>query len=148
MPIFRQFIEWSVLNTGVILRERPRGKKIWTALKLKCTLAEQLAFLGSERQDEDRANSSEEEHSSEDNDDRVLLNPMRLQKHVCHVPEQRKKRGNCRVHRRRKTTRFFCKTCNRYMCLNVCWKNYHTKRKYIYDDPSCVGRVLHETAVD
>lgn len=32
MPIYRQFIEWTILNTGVIVRERPNGKRKWSGV--------------------------------------------------------------------------------------------------------------------
>lgn len=102
MPLFRQYLEWSVLNTGVILRERCRGKKIWSGIRLKLERAKQLAYLGrpvtTETRHTDPASSdiSEPENSPQ---------KARMSRNVVHVPGQLLKRKACCVHCQGKTTK-------------------------------------------
>lgn len=139
VPVFRQLLEWTVLNTGVILRQRPKGKLIWSALKLKVELATQLAHLGSDVSEETNRSSSD----ADDSNDRV-----RLQRHHCHVPVERRQRVVCRAHVQRKETRFFCSVCKKGLCLGKCWKLYHSKLNYLFDDTECKGKRIHEATID
>lgn len=136
------------MNTGVILRERKNGKKVWSAIKLKSTLAEQLAYLGKEDNADNEMIIPEDGTHGLDDGNRELKNPVRLQRSVCHTPIELQKRGNCRAHKQRKTTRYYCKGCKKYLCLDQCWENYHSKRHYIVDDINCTGTVLHQTSID
>lgn len=145
MPLFRQFLEWSILNTGVILRERPKGKKLWSAINLKLKLAEQLSFLGEETVEP--ANNitvgSDRESQPEDEPTKTCL-----RRDVLHVPDFLKRRRACRVHMQRKTTSLYCCTCNRALCSKECWIRYHSKINYLLNDNSCRGKILHRTARD
>lgn len=142
MPIFRQLVEWTVLNTGVILRERPKGKLKWSSLKLKVEIASELALLGSNKE------TSNSEEVSSGSEDWTISDKKRLQRHRCHVPCIRQKRVVCRAHMQRKMTRFFCAVCDRGLCLGVCWKLYHSRLNYLYNDETCSGRVIHYEPVD
>lgn len=152
MPVFRQMIEWSILNTGVVLRERPNGKKLWTGLNLKMALATDLAFLGKtvalpSTQLSPVLNASQDSIST-DEDDRYSLKKIRLQRNILHVPVERTNRLACRVHKQRKVTRFFCDTCKKPMCLGICWKRYHSKVNYLFDDMNCKGKLIENKTVD
>lgn len=139
VPVFRQLLEWAVLNTGVILRQRPKGKLEWSAINLKVELATQLSHLGSEISEEETG----DELSADEADGR-----SRLQRHVCHVPVMKKKRVVCRAHVQRKMTRYFCSTCNKGLCLGLCWKLYHTKVNYLFEDAACTGKRIHLQPID
>lgn len=158
MVAFRQFIEWSILNTGVILRNRPNGKKTWTGLNLNITLAKDL-FRLSELSESVEAVAPqpvpvelEDLVENSDNSDELenQFEPLkvRFDKSICHVPVERAIRRNCAAHRQRKNTRFYCVTCRKFLCLGMCWKLYHTKRNYLFDDPDSTAVVVHETPVD
>lgn len=149
MPLFRQYLEWSIVNTGVILRQRRDGKKIWSAINLKLKLAEQLSFLGKE--EEPSISELSEELSEDDGSDTNLdrhLNAIRLQRNILHTPGFIKRRLACRVHRQRKDTQLQCMTCKKPLCSSYCWKRYHSKVKYLYDDPGCRGKVIHNRNCD
>lgn len=149
MPVFRQMIEWSILNAGVEMRERPNGKKLWSGLNLKMSIAQDLAFLGKKTDPELPAALNLNDMDSDDNEgEPVVVHGVRLRKDICHIPEERSNRLVCRVHKQRKLTRFYCGTCKRAMCLGKCWRRYHTKKNYLFDDSSCSGKVIHSTIVD
>lgn len=149
MPLFRQMIEWSILNTGVELREQKDGKKIWSGLKLKISIAEDLAFLGKRLNAAETLPGAEEESDDSAEGPTVpVANAIRLRKDVCHVPEELKSRLVCRVHKQRKLTRYQCLTCKKAMCLGRCWRMYHTKAEYIFDDDNCSGKVIHLKSLD
>lgn len=142
MPLFRQFIEWSVLNTGVILREREKGKLLWTGINLKRTLAKELSILG-QMETVSRVDMKETDSETEHCETKI-----RLQKHLLHVPVIQKQRRACRVHKQRKATNLECKVCKKYMCSNICWQRYHSKIDYLLDDPDCTGKVIHRSSID
>lgn len=149
MPLFRQMIEWSVLNAGVVLRERPGGKLLWTGLELKLSLAKDLANLG-RRVDrplplQPAAGASS---SSDELDEPLLTNKLRLRRDLCHTPIERMPRMECRVHLQRKMTRYFCQTCDKAVCLGTCWTRYHTKLHYLFDDPNCKGKKIFKKTID
>lgn len=150
MPVFRQMIEWSILNTGVEMRERPNGKKLWSGLNLKLSIAQDLAFLG-KKTDETfgESNLNSQQNSDDDGEIEIMAtNSVRLRKDMCHVPEEQKKRLVCRVHKQRKLTHFYCSTCKKAMCLGICWRRYHTKKNYLFDDDKCTGKVIHTKNTD
>lgn len=142
MPVFRQLLEWAVLNTGVILRQRPKGKLKWSSINLKVELATELAFLGTENDTDDSS------VQTSDSNDLADSEKVRLQRHHCHVPCARQKRVVCRAHMQRKMTRFFCSLCNKGLCLGLCWKLYHSKLNYLYDDENCKGKLIHLEPID
>lgn len=153
MTIFRQFIEWSVLNTGVVLRKRCNGKKEWTGLKLKITLAEDLFRLSElyesvQMQDNSESQLQETDDSEGETLDQVVPPKIRFDKTVCHVPIEKPTRSNCTAHMKRKATRFFCSVCKKYLCPGICWKWYHTKKNYLYDDKYVASKVMHRRAKD
>lgn len=150
MSIFRQLIEWSILNTGVFMRERPKGKVIWSGLNLKVQLSKELAILGDETGSFSGDKSSCDSEVDDDDEDAGMQFPdkIRLQKGVCHVPVQLKSRLACRAHKQRKLTRYFCQTCKKALCLSACWLQYHTKVNYLVDQPSLKSPIIHLTPVD
>lgn len=144
MPLFRQYLEWSILNTGVILRQRPKGKLIWSAIKLKLELAEELQFLGRK---ETQLNAGGPDVSS---DSACEGSPgrLRLRRDILHVPGIASKRIVCRVHKQRKATRLRCLTCSKAICSSICWKRYHKKRLYLFDDPNSTSKVVNIRNID
>lgn len=142
MPIFRQLVEWAVLNTGVILRQRPNGKLKWSSLHLKVELATELAFLGREEE------TSDSDSSESQDEDCVVSDKIRLQRNRCHTPCIRRKRVECRAHMQRKLTRYFCSVCKKGLCLGTCWTLYHSKRNYLYNDETSSAKVIHFEATD
>lgn len=128
------------MNTGVVLRERPNGKLKWSSLTLKVELATQLAFLGSE---------TETSNSDDSHDDALLYSDkIRLQKNLCHTPCIRPKRVECRAHIQRKLTRYYCSVCEKGLCLGTCWRLYHTKHNYLYNDETSSAKVIHFEPTD
>lgn len=151
MVLFRQYIEWSIMNTGVILRERPGGKKRWTGLNLKMAIAEQLAFLGRGTDQPQTQQIVTFEPLSDDDVEEAGQSSAKklwLSKKVCHVPIEQSSRRECRVHKQRKMTRFFCSTCKKALCLGECWERYHSKTNYLWLDPNCKGKVINNKKID
>lgn len=148
MPIFRQFIEWSILNAGVVLRERKDGKKQWTGLNLKMAIAKDLAFLGKKPAASTDNETLDLNSDSDEGCETLLLNPVRLRKDLTHIPSERSKRLVCRVHKQRKLTRYQCLTCKKAVCLGKCWLLYHSRKDYVWDDPNCTGKVIHPKSID
>lgn len=131
---------------GVILRERPNGKKHWSAIRIKFELAEQLAYLGKpvvESDSDVACGSSDETEVEEDQQDR-----LRLRRNVLHVPGVAAKRLDCRVHMQRKATRFRCMTCQKPICSSNCWIRYHKKRRYLFNDSECSGKIVNAKNLD
>lgn len=153
MPLFRQYLEWSILNTGVILRDRPGGKKKWTGLNLKIEIAKQLLELSNLYENLKVGQCVESgllecEISSDSGEDIALNLPtkIRLDCSICHVPAERSVRSNCCVHKQIKATRYYCLVCKKYLCLGLCWKLFHSKIKYLYDDSSCKSKTVRNTS--
>lgn len=143
MPLFRQYLEWSILNTGVILRQRPNGKKVWSAIKIKLELAEELAFLGCKENESQSSANVTSDSAAETSPDR-----HRLRRDILHVPGFAKTRISCRVHKQRKATSFRCLTCGKAICSSLCWERYHKKRFYLFDDPNSTAKVVNKRNVD
>lgn len=163
MAIYRQLIEWTILNTGVIVRERVGGKKKWSGeaiicipvsisiapvisllgLRLKLSIAEDLAKMG-----ECKRNQHTEDSDYDDTFVDNHENKIRLRCDVLHLPVIAKSRSACRAHIKRKSTKYYCKTCKKYLCLGLCWKYYHSRHNYLVDDPLCKGKIIHPNCVD
>lgn len=112
------------MNCGVILRERPQGKKMWSAIKIKLELADELAYLGQgDRNETVSSDADSSELVSSASPDR-----LRLRRDIMHIPGFAGKRTDCRVHMQRKATSFHCLTCKKAICSSLCWSRYHKKR--------------------
>lgn len=128
------------------MRQRPRGKLIWSAIKIKQHLAEELAFLG--RKTYASAETGELSDSSSDSAADFCETRVRLRKDVMHVPGFAKTRLYCRVHKQRKATSLRCITCRKAICSSFCWKRYHKRKEYLFDDPQCTGKIVNRRNID
>lgn len=147
LPLFRQYLEWSVLNTGTILRSRSDAdKKYWSGIVMKQQLAEELAFLGNK--DVDLSVESDRDGTESDSENDFHPSKIRLQRHLHHTPIVMGKRKACRAHKQRKLTRYACSTCKKSLCLGYCWKKYHSKLDYLFDDPGCHGKMYNTKLLD
>lgn len=133
-----------MLNTGVILRERRYGKRVWSGIHLKLQLAEQLAFLGRPVL---TANVGIDENS-DCSEPEISPQKMRLSRNIVHVPGVLPKRNACCVHRQRKTTKKMCTTCDKAICSSYCWALFHSKRNYLFDDKDCAGKVIRNRVAE
>lgn len=109
---------------------------------MKLAIAEDLAKMGARKATVCQSESDSDEPLTEH------LDKIRLRNDLFHLPLVAKTRSACRAHMQRKTTRFFCKTCNRYLCLGKCWKYYHRRVNYLVNDSNCTGKLIHIHCID
>lgn len=121
---------------------------------LKIEIAKDLLRLSELTADAETAanevNSGMDELTSSNEEEAGQMEPekLRLNRDVCHVPVERKSRSNCAAHMQRKAVRFYCIVCKKYLCLGQCWKLYHSRRNYLYDDPDSTSAVIHREPSD
>lgn len=119
---------------------------------LKLTLAEDLFRLSELSGPVEPLADDEQLLDSDDTEEMIVkqVQPVkvRLDKTICHFPIEKRSRSNCTAHIQRKATRFFCAVCKKYLCPGKCWKLYHSKKNYLYDDQNIVAKVVHRRATD
>lgn len=89
-----------------------------------------------------------ESSDNEEEEQQIEPEKIRLNRDLCHVPVERKSRSNCAAHMQRKAVRFYCIICKKYLCLGHCWRMYHSKRNYLFNDPDSTSAVIHTEPTD
>jgi len=143
MPLFYQMIEWTVVNTGVFLRERKGGKKDWSARKLKVHLAEEMARKGGV--EPHPLTVAPLPHAPVPPAGARALVKIRLDRNLDHFPVTDCNRARCVAHVQRAPTYLRCSTCAVPLCADECWRKFHTEVDYLFDDPKRADGPVHRT---